>query len=210
MTLFMKLFQIINIMSSRYGIDESHGIIHSMNVLHYANNIYQHESIKYPELKKQENIIYIASVLHDMCDKKYVNESYAIQEIDRCLKDLDNTDITQNDIDVSKKIMQTMSYSTVKKFGYPDLKEYQRAYHIVREADLLSAYDFDRSMIYHIRKNNSSLPEAYDNACAIFKTRILRHNIDGLFTTEYAQRKSVILHHQSVKRMLTWRRFLKI
>ena len=200
----------INIMSSRYGIDESHGIIHSMNVLHYASNIYQQELKKYPELKTQENIIYVSSALHDMCDKKYVNESSVIIEIDRCLKDLDNTIITQNDIDVSKKIMQTMSYSTVKKYGYPDLREYQRAYHIVREADLLSAYDFDRSMIYHMRKNNSSLPEAYDNACAIFKTRILRHNIDGLFTTEYAQQKSVILHHQSIKRMLTWRRFLKI
>ena len=36
------------------------------------------------------------------------------------------------------------------KNGFPDMGEYQTAYNIVREADLLCAYDFDRCMIYQM------------------------------------------------------------
>jgi len=68
-----------------------------------------------------------------------------------------------------------MSYSKVKKQGFPSLGKYQLAYHIVREADLLTAYDFDRCMIYHMSKNNSNVREAYYNAEELFHNRVLRH-----------------------------------
>ena len=46
------------------------------------------------------------------------------------------------------KIITTMSYSKVKKDGFPVFEnmDHYWVYHVVREADLLSAYDFDRSM----------------------------------------------------------------
>ena len=38
-------------------------------------------------------------------------------------------------------IVDTMSYNKVITSGFPYHGEYQRAYHIVREADLLAGYD---------------------------------------------------------------------
>ena len=56
--------------------------------------------------------------------------------------------ITKDEIQIVKNIVAKMSYSTVKKNGFPKFNDYQSAYHIVREADLLSAYSFDRAMIF--------------------------------------------------------------
>jgi hypothetical protein len=47
MSFFVKLFQIVNILSAKYNIDESHGIIHSMQILHYAHDIYENEKYNY-------------------------------------------------------------------------------------------------------------------------------------------------------------------
>jgi hypothetical protein len=63
-------------------------------------------------------------------------------------------------------------------------------------------------MIYHIRKNNCDIIEGYQNARAIFRDRILRHNQDNLFVTEYGKRKSMQLHIHSIQRMLTWKKIL--
>jgi len=211
MSFFIKLFQLVNVLSAKYNIDESHGILHSMQILHYANNIYENEKYNYPILQNetQKKIIYTAAILHDMCDKKYMNEGEGIIEIHNNWnnifvgeKDYENT------LDIATEIMQTMSYSKVKKSGFPDLGDYQMAYHIVREADLLCAYDFDRSMIYHIRKNNCDVLESYQNAHSIFNDRILRHNIDNLFVTEYSKKTSMQLHIQSIQRILTWKKIL--
>ena len=61
-----------------------------------------------------------------------------------------------------------MSYSKVKKNGFPDLGIYQNAYHVVREADLLSAYDFDRAIIYDMKANNKPFDQSYDHAQKLF------------------------------------------
>jgi len=206
MSLFLKLFHYVNLISMKRGIDESHGIMHSMNTLHFAHQIYESEKYTFPILQEQTNIIYISAVLHDMCDKKYMNETEGIEDMELFLENK----IPLTDISMIKKIVSTMSYSTVKKNGYPDLKEYQHAYHIVREADLLTAYDFDRSMIYHMRKQNCDIEEAYHNAHNIFIQRILKHNQDKLFITEYSKSKSIELHNIALQRMLTWKRLLHV
>jgi len=143
MSLITKLFHFVLYASSKYNIDESHGLSHSMNVLNFAHNIYINELPDFPFLKEQERIIYTSAILHDMCDKKYMNENEGIYEIEEYLQEK----LDPIEIDLTKTIISTMSYSTVKKKGYPLLGTYQLAYHIVREADLLSAYDFDRCMI---------------------------------------------------------------
>jgi hypothetical protein len=214
MSFFVKLFQIVNILSSKYNIDESHGIIHSMQILHYAHDIYENEKFNFPILQseQQKDIIYTAAILHDMCDKKYVDENIGIIEIQNKWNNLflEEKDY-ENTLEIATKIMSTMSYSKVKKSGFPtDLGDYEIAYHIVREADLLCAYDFDRSMIYHIRKNNCNILDAYHNAHSIFSDRILRHNIDNLFITEYGKKKSLQLHLLSVQQLMTWKKLLRV
>jgi len=206
MSLFTKLFNFVLLTSSKYNIDESHGLSHSMDVLYNAHKIYQSEIPMNPYLLKQENIILTSAALHDMCDKKYMNEFEGIKMIEEFLQDkLDN-----EEIEITKKIITTMSYSTVKKNGFPSLGNYQHAYHIVREADLLSAYDFDRCMIYNMNKKQSNFEEAFVDSYNLFQNRVLQHNKDGLLLTDYSVRKSHILESKALSRIDHWRKILKI
>ena len=59
MLLLNKLFQFVMYMTAKYNMDESHGIMHSMNVLNYAHNIYESELPKNPFLVDQQTIIYV-------------------------------------------------------------------------------------------------------------------------------------------------------
>jgi HD superfamily phosphodiesterase len=74
--------------SIKYNIDESHGLPHSMNVLLYAKKIYDVEVIKFPQLVDQEHVVYASAILHDMCDKKYMNEIEGIQDYYVSLRNL--------------------------------------------------------------------------------------------------------------------------
>jgi HD superfamily phosphodiesterase len=200
MTLLTKLFQFVLLITKKYNIDESHGISHSMNVLNFANGIYKHEIINDPSIKDFEKIIYVSAVLHDMCDKKYMNEEEGIKQIEEFL----SNKLEPYEIDITKKIVTTMSYSTVKKYGFPELKEYMPAYHIVREADLLSAYDFDRCMIYNMNMKSGNFDDSISEANSLFTNRVLRHNDDGLFTTEYSKMNYLELHNNAIMRMNFW------
>lgn len=200
-----KLLQFVLLTSQKYKIDESHGISHSMNVLHFAHNIYNYEVQTKPFLKNHENIIYVSAIIHDMCDKKYMNQSQGIFEIENFL----DKKIPTNEISVINNIISTMSYSYVKKNGFPKLGEYQDAYHIVREADLLTAYDFDRCMIYKMNTNYISVDDAFEDALNLFNNRVFRHNRDNLLLTEYSLLKSRELHLHSLQRIQSWKQLLK-
>ena len=207
MVLLNRLFHFIMLATQKHNIDESHGVSHSMNVLFYANQIYQSEVFKFPHLETQERIIYVSAALHDMADKKYVAENQGIQEIVGFLNESQEeacNPITPVEIDVITTIIQTMSYSKVKKQGFPDLGEYQLAYHIVREADLLTAYDFDRCLIYNMKQKNGNILEAIDEAEDLFTKRMFLHNSHGLFLTDYSKQKSLELHSDAVYRIKFW------
>jgi HD superfamily phosphodiesterase len=206
LTLLSKLFQFVLLTTKKYSIDESHGLSHSMNVLHFANNIYNDEVEKLPDIKYQEKVIYVSAILHDMCDKKYMNQESGIYEISNFLGETNK--ITASEIKAINNIIGTMSYSTVKKNGFPDLYEYQPAYHIVREADLLSAYDFDRCMIYNMNMQNGNINAAFDNASKLFETRVFKHKEDGLLLTDYALQQDFSLKQIAKTRINAWRNLL--
>jgi HD superfamily phosphodiesterase len=205
MLLLSKLLQFVLFTSHKYSIDESHGIGHSMDVLHFAHNIYESEVQINPFLKKHENIIYVSAIIHDMCDKKYMNQDDGIFEIEKFLQ----KKLPVNEIDAVKQIISTMSYSYVKKNGFPILGEYQHAYHIVREADLLTAYDFDRCMAYKLHLNGGDIDDAFEDSLDLFNHRVLQHNKDNLFLTDYSLLKSRELHMQSLQRIQNWKQILK-
>jgi HD superfamily phosphodiesterase len=198
-----KLFAFVIYMSRKYRIDTSHSESHSMDVLLYAKSIYDSELNMFPELENQKNIIYTAAVLHDMCDKKYLNTNEGLDEIQNYFEN----ELEHNDLDYAKEIMKTMSYSYVKKNGYPELGEYQLAYHVVREADLLASYNFDRSMIYHMNKGNT-LTESYNDALNLFKNRVFTYNANKLLITDYSMRQSVLLTNLAINRINAWRNIL--
>jgi hypothetical protein len=203
MSLLSKLMYFVLLTTKKYGIDESHGLLHSMNVLQYANKIYEHEVVNYPILKKQEKLIYVSAILHDMCDKKYLDEITGLNEIDNFLHS--EHALHPIEINMSKQIMSTMSYSKVKVDGFPTMGGYQMAYHVVREADLLTAYDFDRCMIYKMNQNGGNIENAFIDAEDLFNKRVLQHNDHGLFLFDYSRKESIPLHNTALQRISAWR-----
>lgn len=206
MNIFNLLFHYVIQTTVKYDIDESHGLSHSMDVLHNVHSIRNSlNPIYYPYLKEQESIMYTSAVLHDMCDKKYMNVDEGIQNIEKVLC----KSFQSNDIDIIKKIMNTMSYSKVKQYGFPDMEQYQMAYHIVREADLLAAYDFDRCMVYDMYRKNTNVEEAYESAKELFHNRVFKHHSDGLLITDYSQTQHFLLKPLAYDRMRSWNQILK-
>lgn len=181
--------------SNLYKIDESHALKHSMDVYQFAKKIYKSELIRHPYLHDQEKIIYLAAIGHDMCDKKYMNETEGIIKYQNYLEEY----MSFTDLDVMGKIIGTMSYSKVKKYGYPDLGEYQLAYHIVREADLLAAYDIDRSIIYNMFKGNNCYSEALKDSLGLLDNRVFKMMEHNLFITDYSKIEAIKLELEAKK-----------
>jgi HD superfamily phosphodiesterase len=201
-----QLFAFVLMMTKKYNIDYSHSEGHSMDVLRHAEENLKSQLVLFPYLENQTNVIYSAAILHDMCDKKYMKQEDGVQEIEQFLKKEIKMDLEE--IHYTKRIMETMSYSTVKKQGFPDLGKYQTAYNVVREADLLTSYDFDRSIIYHLNRGND-LTNSYQNALEIFNNRVFNYNSDKLLLSEYAKKQSQILTLKALKQMTTWNRILQ-
>tara|TARA_B100000927_G_scaffold271586_1_gene248603 strand:- start:411 stop:986 length:576 start_codon:yes stop_codon:yes gene_type:complete len=189
----------------KYAYDESHSIGHSMKVLQNAHLIYINEKNNFPIIKHQEDIIYTAAALHDMCDRKYIDVNTGIERINNVL----NKDLADKK-EIIIDIINTMSYSKVKQYGYPNLGNFQIAYHIVREADLLEAYDFDRSMIYHMHKTNGNFEESYLNALELFENRVWKHFDDNLFVTDYSKSRAKKLHNVSKRQVENWKQIVNI
>lgn len=200
------LFNFVVTTSKLFNIDESHSIKHSMDVFLYANNIYESELNNNPHLKNQKKIIDVSSILHDMCDKKYMDEKIGIQRIEEYIKD----DVSDKELGIIKDIILRMSYSTVKKLGYPDLKEYQMAYHIVREADLLTSYDFERCIIYQMLKRDSDYDSSIKDAINVFENRVFKYHDDNLFITKYSINESKRLKIESLKKINKLKNIMKI
>lgn len=189
-----QAFACVMHLTEKYKIDESHSLKHSMEVMRFAYDIFASERQDNLYLAEQETIILAAAILHDMCDRKYVpDEATAIQEI----RDFMAGYLTTDELDVIVSIITTMSYSKVKKNGYPDLGEYQLAYHIVREADLLAAYDIDRCVIFGMAVTKLNYTDAFARATELFRGRVLTYRSDGLFVTEYSKKKSLELESKS-------------
>lgn len=185
-----QAFACVMHLTKKYNIDESHSLKHSMEVMRFAYEIFASERIANPHISSQETIILAAAILHDMCDRKYVpDEAAAIQEI----RDFMAGHLTTEELDIIVSIVTTMSYSKVKKSGYPDLGEYQLAYHIVREADLLAAYDIDRCVIFGMAVTKLNYTDAFARATEIYRERVLTYRSDGLFVTDWSKRKSLEL-----------------
>ena len=200
----MKLMNLVNLInqafrfviqtSKEYNIDESHALKHSLEVFNYANNIYEDEVNKFPYLKEQREIISLSAIVHDMCDKKYMNEDNGIINIKNYMTGY----LPSDELDVVSKIIQTMSYSKVKVNGFPDLGDYQHAYHIVRESDLLAAYDLDRCIIYRMMRHKYNYTDSLKESKDLFENRILNYRRDNLFVTNYSKNKSALLHKKAL------------
>jgi hypothetical protein len=180
----------INVQCVVYNIDKSHGLIHSMRTAEMSRKISADMYI--PD--RSRVVIEFACLLHDMCDKKYMDENKGIEEINTFLK----SEIKLKN-DIIKDILfiiTTMSYSKVKKYGFPefgdrcDLKD---CYHVVRNSDLLESYDLERCIDYHTR-NGAPRYEGIKNMLGIYKNRISKLLDDGLINIPIAKVYAQKLH----------------
>ncbi len=179
--------------SEHFKIDESHALKHSMEVYGFAKRIYESEIKNNPQLEEQREIIYMAAIGHDMCDKKYMDENEGIERYKNYLTSY----ISSDELEIIGTIIGTMSYSKVKVNGYPNLGKYQLAYHIVREADLLAAYDIDRCIMYSMHKESVEYSVALKRAVELFDSRVFRMRQERLFKTEYSKKESLKLQKKA-------------
>jgi len=206
MRLLPALFFFVKTISQEKQIDESHSIGHSMKVLNYASDIYTNSLHEYPEIFNQENVIYTSAILHDMCDKKYINQKEGLTKIN----DLLQYKMSYLEIKSCKEIMRTMSYSYVKANNFPNnLGHYTTAYHIVREADLLASYDFDRAMMYHMYKTNEDVYKSFENSKTLFNNRVFTYISEDMFKTRYSRGKSLELEKESFNQIQSWEHIMK-
>jgi HD superfamily phosphodiesterase len=206
MRLLTKLFNYVLITTKYYNIDESHGIMHSMDVLNFAHKIYSNEINNYPEIVQNKKVIYSSAILHDMCDKKYLNEKEGFNQIKNYFYD----DFTPLEFKNMEKIITTMSYSKVKINGFPNnLNDLEIPYHIVREADLLSAYDFNLCLIYDMCVGNFNIYDSFNRSTQLFDTRVLNYISDNLFVTSTGKILANELETKSIDKVINWKNILE-
>ena len=192
-----ELFKFVILTSASYKIDESHALKHSMDVYYYGNKIFNEEIKHNPLLQNNKIIIDICCILHDMCDKKYMDEQEGLKNINDFLLDK----IEQTNIKLINDIISTISYSKVKKNGYPELKEYNEIYHIVRQADILAAYDIDRAIMYSMIVDNKIYNNSLEDAIKLFDNRVLKHIHDGTFYHKSALQIGQKLHEEALLKL---------
>jgi hypothetical protein len=189
-----RAFECVRQLCVKYNIDESHGMKHSMEVFDYAKQFY-HRYLPYqPQLAKQQHVVYAAAILHDMCDPKYVTEAEGLRAIHSYMEIF----FTPEEFNILSIIMTTISYSKVRKNGFPNLGEWQFAYHMVRESDLLASYDFDRCVMYGMYRESLPYMEAIARARTLYHNRVLQYIKDGAFLTEFGLSKAYELHGKAI------------
>lgn len=198
-----KIFKFITTTCHLYKIDESHGVRHSMDILRTTKNIVNEEYSLCPYLRNKEHIIYTSALLHDMCDDKYFKNN---EGQNRVIDFLKHNDYFDSDIDDIMRIINTMSYSKIKKYGFQfkenESEEFKKMYHIVREADLLCAYDVERCLLYDLYARDNDFTVSYKRAYDLFQIRMFKHFDDNLFTTIYALREGRKMHKESEERLI--------
>ena len=202
---YNKIYDFIVKRSLKLNIDESHAVKHSMDVLKYSQKILDDELKNNSNLILDENIIYTSSILHDMCDSKYMDEKKGLDDISLLLN---NLEYKKNDIDIILKIIGTMSYSKVKKNGFPDLKNYQKEYHIVRESDLLAGYDVERCIVYGMIGRNFNYIESFLATKELYYKRMAKQIEDNLFFSNYSLIEARKLDEENRKRLIELEKLL--
>lgn len=176
-----ELFNFVEMTCAKWNIDESHGLKHSYGIVWWAEKLMADCS----DISDDErSMIIYAAALHDMCDSKYRNVDDACSEIHDWLT---LQGWSEPMIDALISIITTMSYSKLKKMNvscskivYPNHGPWQRAYHIVRHADLLEAYKVVRCYLYSMHRcPGLSEDELWLETQKIFDTRVFKYVSDG-------------------------------
>jgi hypothetical protein len=177
-----------------FNIDDSHGLGHSIKTLLWSLRISKDMKLTFYESK----VIQLSCLLHDMCDKKYMDEQFGVNRIRIFL-----SETLREDPGIVERvifIITTMSYSKVIKQGYPNFTgdpSIEMCYHIVRNSDLLESYDPERCIGYHVRCGGNR-KDGIIRMFEIFENRIMRLIENGYINLEPAKEHAFELHKKAL------------
>lgn len=171
------IYEYVEHMCKKYKIDESHDVTHAKDCVEFAEQLIEENT------SDQERMITLyAAALHDTVDKKYVPVRDACAQLRIFLYAIGLSD---EDASVIINIITTMSYSYLKArkeegLGYPNHGQWDRAYHIVRHADLLCSYRVNRCYQYQ-KRITPDMPkkDCWRKVETIFESRMMRYVSDG-------------------------------
>jgi hypothetical protein len=189
----------------KHNIDASHGLEHSLQTLEWSLKLTKDIT----HSAKESTIIQLACLLHDMCDKKYMDEYEGIKNIIIFLNY--ELKIAEDVLEAVVFIINTMSYSKVIKYGYPDFKMDKRlefCYHIVRNSDLLGSYEPERCIGYQIRCGGSRR-DGIIKMLELFDNRILTLITDGYINLEASIEYANELHQKALVELDKYKKELK-
>jgi hypothetical protein len=174
-----KVYEFIEKCCAEQGIDDSHGLIHSKHTVEWAELLLDSLEVDEDERK----FVMYGAALHDMCDSKYIEVKKGQAKIFHWLID---TGWNPTIADALIQVIGSTSYTKLKQaringeIVYPYHGKWQRAYHIIRHADLLDAYKVERCMLYnmHIHPEMSS-EDAWKVVSTLFENRVFKYVSDG-------------------------------
>jgi HD superfamily phosphodiesterase len=212
------LWVFANSMIRAYNIDASHGITHLVNTARFAKIIlaeFAHETI-IPGLSKsaEEELILDAAFIHDLVDRKYMNEAVGVQHVRAAFKENDYGD---DKINMIIEMITSMSFSkrvARRRAGLPMIEPgpLATAIAILVDADQLDAYEVERCHTYQATRYfgldapQLSLEER-SRLCrgwtkTILTNRVLKYK-DEYMNTQTGKKLSAPLHSKVSDYVLT-------
>jgi len=194
-----KIIRFINQTCITYNIDDSHDLRHSLEVLGWSEQLTKNNSRNISP--KEAQIIHLSCLLHDMCDKKYMDEKMGLERIKNFL--MGELEVEDDILEAVVFIISTMSYSKVVKIGYPDFNnkcdniDLEYCYHVVRNSDLLCSYDPERCINYQIRCGGSR-KDGIKKMLELFDNRILMLIENKYINLEEAKPYAIELHNKAL------------
>jgi hypothetical protein len=217
-TIIKKSIPLIEKHSIKYNIDESHNHVHSAEVAKYCLQILKCEKNIDLEGKK---IALLGSLFHDTIDSKYIKG----QNTDLILKNLLEKVVPQEEEIIKNVILfsKYISYSkTVEKYKDGSLQfilpeplqnfEDLQAYHVMRNADLLSSYNLRRSLIYRSHKNKTKDAELLTQEMSTLyfsRMHLLRKSHILSLENPYCDVASRIMEKMALKRIINYQQWNK-
>ena len=168
--LYHEAYRFCEATCKKLGIDSSHDEKHMARVADLTNKLNDRCGRTVTESEKR--VMLLSAFTHDLCDRKYIDVNTGLQTISTWLSTLG---LRKEEMEAVLKIITTMSYSKVSRYGYPtDLGEFLLAYHHTRVADLIDAYDMDRCYAYQTHAHpNMDEREKWAAVISLFEARIL-------------------------------------
>ena len=181
-----RLYEFVEQMCKEYNIDESHDLRHAKDCVETAYSI-----LDYNITEDEKEVITYAAALHDCVDKKYTNVSEATEKVRTFLI---SEGWTNERAQAVLNIINTMSYSHLNKqmidgaIVFPEHGVYQKAYHIIRQADLLCSYKVERCYLYQ-KHVAPTMPEdeVWKRVNALFQSRVFKYVSNGWLSLPKAQ-----------------------